>query len=228
MKAKFKKILPYILIVLAVILLGIVISVVLQFNFKGENIDLREPSKTEGEKQYNLVNESTMNEDEINNIIESKRDDIIGFFNPIRYYNISDIDPSFNKDDDEKYMVLTNDFTDNLKLLVTGNLFNKLTSHFETLKVEDNTTYYKVYKEEFTPLHSNSAIAIFDFLDKEIHPTYASNKKIESIVRLKTCSDPIYKICSRDDEYKFVLVKENNDWLIDDIGIGIDKNSDTI
>ncbi len=221
MKAKIKKIIPYILILLAVIILGFVVSVILQFNFKGENIDLREPEKPVEEKKYNFVNESLLEEDDIKKIIESKRDDIISFFNPIPYYNISDIDSSFTKEDDEKYMALTNEFTDNLRLLVTTDLFDKLTSNFEFIKVDGNTMYYKVSKEEFTPLHSNSAIAIFNFLDKEIYPTFASDEKIESIIRLKNCDDN--NVCRRDDEYKFVLVNEDDNWFIDDIGYSFDE-----
>ena len=218
MKAKIKKIIPSILLVLAIIILGIVISVVLQFNFKGENIDLRDPGKPIEEKTYNLVNESLMTEEEINNIIESKRNDLIDFFDPIEYYKISDIDSSFTSLDDEKYMVLTNEFTDSLQKLVTLDLYSKLTTNFEFLKEEENTTYYKVNKNEFTPLHTNSAIAVFNFLDKEIHPIYVNDEKIESIVRLKICDDVEYNICRRDDEYKFNLVNEDNNWLIDDIG----------
>ena len=221
MKAKFKKLLPYILIILAVIILGIVISVILQFNFRGENIDLRDPEKPVEEKTYNFINNSSLNEEEIKKIIESKRTDIISFFDPIPYYNLSDIDSSFTKEDDEKYMALTNEFTENLKLLVTTELYDKLTSNFEFLKEENNTIYYKVLKDEFTPLHSYSAIAIFNFLDKEIHPTFANDEKIESIIRLKNCDDN--NICIRDDEYKFVLVNEDDNWFIDDIGYSFDE-----
>ncbi len=223
MKVKIKKIIPYILLVLAIIILGIVISVVLQFNSRGENIDLREPGKPIEEKTYNLVNDSLMTEEEINNIIETKRNDLISFFDPIKYYNLSDIEPSYSSEDNEKYMVLTNEFTDNLQKIVTIDLYDKLTANFEILKEEENTTYYKVLKEEFTPLHSNSAIAIFNFLDKEIHPTYANDEKIESIVRLKICDDVEYNICRRDDDYKFVLINEDNNWLIDDIGYSFNE-----
>ena len=223
MKAKIKKIIPYILLVLAIIILGIVISVVLQFNFKGENVDLRDPGKPVEEKTYNLVNESLMSEEEISNIVENKRNEIINFFDPIKYYNLSDIEPSYSSEDNEKYMVLTNEFTDNLQKIVTIDLYDKLTANFEILKEEENTIYYKVLKEEFTPLHSNSAIAIFNFLDREIHPTYANDERIESIVRLKICDDVEYNICRRDDDYKFVLVNEDNNWLIDDIGYSFDE-----
>ena len=140
MKAKLKKLVPYILIILAVILLGIVVAVVLQFNKKGENIDLRDPVKPVEEKTYNFVNNSSLDEIEIMNIIESRRDDIIGYFDPIKYYKLTDVEPSFTEDDNEKYMVLTNDFTDSLKFMVTSTLYDKLTANFEILKEDNGVT----------------------------------------------------------------------------------------
>ncbi len=223
MKKKFKKLLPYILIVIAVLLLGIVISVVLQFNFKGEKYNLDDPNKPVEEKTYSLDNQSSMSEDEIDYLINNKRDDMMNFFEPIRYYRLSDIDSNASEEDDEKYMVLTDNFTDNLKLFVTNNLYEKLIKNFEVLKTEDNKVYYKVSKDEFTPLHSFSAIAKFDYTILESHPIFANDEIIESIIRLKICDDEIYDLCRRDDEYDFKLVKQENDWLIDDIGYNFDE-----
>ncbi len=222
MKRNLKKLIPYILIVLAIILLGIVISIVLQFTFRGEVIDLSDPETPYEEKTYHLDNESDMSEDEIVSLINSKRDEMMAFFDPIKYYNLTDIDPSFSAEDNEKYMVLTDEFTNSLRFLVTSNLYEKLVRNFEFLKIENNVNYYKVSKDEFTPLHSNSAIAIFYYTDLETHPTYANGNKIESVIRYKICDDEVYNFCRRDEEYKFVLVKDGSEWFIDDIGVPFD------
>ena len=218
MKTKLKKIVPYILIVLAVILLGIVISVVLQFTFKGEVISMEEPEPPISEQKYTLVNESKMDEQDITDLVVNMRDDMVNYLNPIRYYTITDIEPSYSEEDNEKYMVLTDDFTDNLKFLVTTNLYNKLINNFEILKTENNKVYYKVSKDEFNPLFNNSALNIFDYTNMEIHPIYANEDKIESIVKYKYCDKENSDLCRRDDDYNFNLVKENDTWLVDNIG----------
>ena len=222
MKRNIKKLIPYILIVLAIILLGIVISIVLQFTFRGEVIDLSDPETPYEEKTYHLDNESDMSEDEIVSLINSKRDEMMAFFDPIKYYNLTDVDPSFSAEDNQKYMVLTDEFTNSLRFMVTSNLYEKLVRNFEFLKIENNINYYMVLKDEFTPLHSNSAIAIFDYTDLETHPTYANESKIESVIRYKICDDEVYNFCRRDEEYKFVLVKDGSEWFIDDIGVPFD------
>ncbi len=218
MKRKIKNLVPYILIVLAIILLGIVISVIFQFTFRGQVIDLSDPEAPFEEKKYELVNETDMSSDEIVDFILAKRKEIMEFFNLIRYYNISDIEPLYTKEDDEKYMVLTDDFTDSLRFLTTSNLYSKLTRNFELLKVVNNVSYYKVLKSEFTSLHSNSAIAIFDYNEMEVHPLFASDDKINGVIRFLICDDKVYNFCRRDEEFSFALVKEDNNWLVDDLG----------
>ena len=227
MKKKFKKLIPYILIVLAIILLGIAISVVLQFTFKGEKLNLDDPENPVEEKVYTLDNQSSMNEDELDYLINHKRDDMMNFFDPIRYYNISDIDETYTEEDNEKYMVLTSEFTDNLRTYVTDNLYQKLVRNFEVLKTENDIIYYKVSKDEFKPLYSFSAIAKFDYTELEAYPIYASDERIDSIIKLKICDDEIYDLCRRNDDYNFSLVKENEEWLIDDIGID-EENDEAI
>ena len=222
MKRKIKKLIPYILIVLAITLLGIVISIVLQFTFKGQVIDLSDPETPFEEKTYELVNESDMTEEEITNLIIDKRKEIMNYFSVIRYYNISDIDSFYTESDNDVFMVLTDEFADNLRFLTTWNLYEKLTRNFEVLKKENNTTYYKVLKNEFTILHNNSAIAIFDYTEMETHPIYASDEKIESVIRFKICDDKVYNFCRKDEEYKFILIKEDNEWLVDDLGADFD------
>lgn len=218
MKSKLKKLVPYILIVFVVILLGIVISVILQFTFKGEVVDFEEPESPISEKKYTLINDSKMKEEDITDLVVNVRDDMVNYLNPIRYYTITDIEPSYSDEDNEKYMVLTDDFTDNLKFLVTTSLYNKLINNFEILKTENNKVYYKVSKDEFNPLFNNSALNIFDYTNMEIHPIYASEDKIESIVKYKYCDKENSDLCRRDDDYNFNLVKENDTWLVDDIG----------
>ena len=218
MKKAFKKILPYLLIVLAIILLGIAITVVLQFNFKKEKLQLDDPNNPV-EKNYNLDNQSDMSDDEIEQLVNYQRDDLMNFFDPIKYYKISEIDETYDEKDDEEYMVLTNEFTDNLKMLVTEDLFDKLTTNFEELKEEDNITYYKVDKDEFIPIRSYSAVAKYDYSILESHPIYASNDKISSIIVLKICNDEITELCRRNDEYQFELIKEDEEWKINDIGL---------
>lgn len=222
MKAKLKKLLPFILIFLAVILLGVVISVVLQFKFKGEVINIDDPNKPVEENKYTLVNESEMEEEEITTLIVNMRDSMAEYFNPIKYYIISDVDPSYSEEDNNKYMVLTEEFTDNLKFFTTLNLYSKLTANFELLKTENEHIYYKVSKDEFTPLHNESALNIFDYTEMEVHPIYASDEKIESIIKYKYCEEN-EDVCRRDDDYNFVLIKEDNNWLIDDIGYNFDE-----
>ena len=99
MKRKIKNLVPYILIVLAIILLGIVISVIFQFTFRGQVIDLSDPEAPFEEKKYELVNETDMSSDEIVDFILAKRKEIMEFFNLIRYYNISDIEPLYTKEE---------------------------------------------------------------------------------------------------------------------------------
>ena len=115
-------------------------------------------------------------------------------------------------------MVLTDDFTDSLRFLTTSNLYSKLTRNFELLKVVNNVSYYKVLKSEFTSLHSNSAIAIFDYNEMEVHPLFASDDKINGVIRFLICDDKVYNFCRRDEEFSFALVKEDNNWLVDDLG----------
>ena len=215
MKAKFKKIVPYILIILAVILLGIVVSVVLQFSFKGEVIDLNDPISPVEEEKYDFVNESEMNEEEITDLISNMREQLINNLNPIHYYNLIEVDPSSSEEDNEKYMVLTNDFVDKLRLYVSLNLLDSLTDDFDLIKEEEDTLYYKVSKEKYNPLFNDSSLNIFNYTDMEIYPIYANNRKVESIIKFKYCNS---EICQRDDDYQFNLIYEDNNWIIDDIG----------
>ena len=64
MKEKIKKIMPYILIVIAVSLLTTVLVMSLQFYYQGQNIQEEQPQEM---PNYELINESNLTEDDIMN-----------------------------------------------------------------------------------------------------------------------------------------------------------------
>ena len=163
MKRKLKKLVPYILIIIGVALLGVVLAGVLQFTYKDEMPD--DPSDPEPQvqepiiKTYNFTNESNMTKEQV-------------------------IDETYTEEDNEKYMVLTDEFANNLKRFVTLDLVTSLTKNFEILNTIGDTIYYKVSKDEFNPLHDQSAIANFNYTGIEFFPTYADDELIAVIMKI--------------------------------------------
>lgn len=212
-KIKFKKFLPYILIVGGVGLLIIVSVVVMHFYDEGHFYTDR-PDMPDS---YELDNQSSMMYEEIMNIVLSKRDEMISYFHPLHYYNLSTIDSSSPTSLDDIYMVLTDKFILGLSNFATSSLASSLTSDFEEIKSDDDAIYYKVLKMEFDELHVDSALAIFNYTNMEIYPTYASDTEIKSMINFQICESD--DKCRRDDWYEFDLVNESGKWLINNIGL---------
>ena len=116
-------------------------------------------------------------------------------------------------------MVLTNEFTDELASYTTAKLYQELTKNFEVLKKENDTIYYKVLKTAFNNLHNTSAIAIYNYTNLTIYPTYASESKINCMINIQLCEEKNNEECRRNEYYKFEIIKENGEWKINDIGI---------
>ncbi len=211
MKEKFKKMLPYILIVGGVLLLIIVSIVVMQFYSLGERLGY-----SKMHHDYSFVNESSYSKADIEDLITSKRDDLIRVFNHINYYRLSDIDSVYTSSDDDIYMVLTDDFITKLGSYVTPSLLSYLTRDFEAMETDYDGNFYKVLRSEFDYLHLESALAIFNYMDMEIYPLHATSDEISSMINFRICEDDF---CKRDDVYEFVLEKVNDDWLVSSIGV---------
>ena len=118
-------------------------------------------------------------------------------------------------------MVLTDEFANNLKRFVTLDLVTSLTKNFEILNTIGDTIYYKVSKDEFNPLHDQSAIANFNYTGIEFFPTYADDELIESVVRFKQCPDN--DTCRNYEDYDFTLLYTDEEWLVDDIGVNFNE-----
>jgi len=101
--------------VLVALLLVLVIISVMSLEKTKEDIDvkLKNPIKEETEFQ----NESTMEEKDIRILVEEKRITLKNFFQNAKYYTISEVSKNHTKEDDENYIVVNEEFLNDLKNL---------------------------------------------------------------------------------------------------------------
>lgn len=166
---------------------------------------------------YAFHNESSMTIETVYDLILGKREELLKFFDNTKFYLLKDLDENSTEEDQEKYIVIDNEFISGFQKYITDNLYKQITKEVVLIKTIDNLSYYKVLKEGFEKLLSESSVATVETNSQEIYPILARDDMIYGLIKIKNCEDNA-NTCSRDDEYRITLVKENDNWIIDDIG----------
>ncbi len=217
MNNKMKWILP---ILIGILLVNIFIMI-LKFQGKIEihNNSNNNENITEEEvvDPYAFHNESSMTIETVYDLILGKREELLKFFDNTKFYLLKDLDENSTEEDQEKYIVIDNEFISGFQKYITDNLYKQITKEVVLIKTIDNLSYYKVLKEGFEKLLSESSVATVETNSQEIYPILARDDMIYGLIKIKNCEDNA-NTCSRDDEYRITLVKENDNWIIDDIG----------
>lgn len=215
MKEKIKPYIPGILLILGLGILVTVLIIILQFNTEGKKNVILEGEELQQPKEVIFNNNSSLDDNEIKELLSTNREKIINFFKDAEHYVLSEIDKNYTSEDDEKFMVLDYEFLENLSLLTTSELFEELTKDFELIKSDSDNNYYKVDKNIFNPYFYQSAIATHNLSKYTILPENATDKEITSIVRIQLCEEEDLNKCRETHDCYFNLKKENDKWLID-------------
>ena len=144
--------------------------------------------------EENFQNESDMEEQEIRLLVEQQRQILKNFFQEAQYYTLSEV-ADYNKEEDENYIVVDEEFLQELKKLFTLEL------------------YSKYWEDLFDDVYTKSAIATLSVNEETLVLKNASNEKIETLVNIKLCEET-EETCQRNEFYTFFLIKEDEMWKI--------------
>lgn len=204
-----------------IVLFGLVLVCVVTFEHHPEEITIpveekqkEEPKKTE----ITFTNQSDMTEQEIRELVEQKRNDLKIFFQNAKYYTISEVGSGYQKQDDEKYIVIDEDFLNTLNDLVTKKIYNTYWMELEEISPQENIRLtkriYKARKDLFEELYFSSAIAMKNVSEEKLLLKNATNEKIEAVENIRLLEET--NKVQRDDYYRLELIKEEDTWKIDE------------
>lgn len=200
--------------VVAVLLILVILSVISLEKTK-ENIDIKFKNPIKEESVF--LNESDMEEKEIRILIEEKRTKLKEIFKKANYYKISEVSNDHTKEDDEKYIVVEESFLNELKELLTielyTNYWNEFTEVTPKKDISIKNRIYRTRKDLFDEVYTKSAIALLEVNEELLTLKMATNEKIESLENIKFCEEN-QEPCKRNEFYSFVLIKEENEWKI--------------
>ncbi len=209
--------------VVAIILLVLVVVSILNFKKVSENkvIDYtnKETVNTK-EEEKKLVNETTMSEAELRELVIEKHDALSRLIRNVKYYNASEVAEGFNNADNDK-IVLTEDFVNNLNSILSSFAFKYYNDKLNEAVLKANSgisgRIYVASKDIFNGISDNSAISWTGFDKLELKINKATDAAIESTIINKTCNEE--DVCENKNEFKFNLVKENDVFKVDNFGI---------
>lgn len=213
-KREWKKIA---LIILLIILASLIILTIFNFDQEQKEYNLdNDITETNNEIKFNNV--SDMEEKEIRELVESKREELKEFLKNLKYSNISEVSSDHTKEDDDKYMALTESTLNELKSLLTNNFYSEYWNEVKEINQKPNIDLTeRIYEAPITlfdDIYINSALAMEEVTEEILILKSATNEKIESIFNIKKCSENNPNICERDEKYNFVLELEENHWKI--------------
>lgn len=166
--------------------------------------------------EENFQNESDMEEQEIRLLVEQQRQILKNFFQEAQYYTLSEV-ADYNKEEDENYIVVDEEFLQELKKLFTLELYTKYWEEFTEINpkatIDLKSRVYMARKDLFDDVYTKSAIATLSVNEETLVLKNASNEKIETLVNIKLCEET-EETCQRNEFYTFFLIKEDELWKI--------------
>ncbi len=208
--------------VVAIILLVLVVVSILNFRKVSENkvIDYTPKDTVNTLEDEKKVNESSMSEAELRDLIIDKHDSLSKLIRTVKFYNASEVVENLTEEDSNK-VVITEEFVNSLNGMLSSNAFKFYNDQFTEALAKENASIsgriYLTSKEIFDGIKEKSAIAWTGFDRLELKIVHATDESIESIISTKTCEND--DECVKKDEYKFNLVKENDVFKVDNFGI---------
>lgn len=217
-----KEILKFVSFLAVFIALSIVIVRVFSFERTKDDVTIETPviDNTNKDKSNNIefTNDSSMTEEEVRNLVESKREILKDFFLQTKYYSASEVSKDFTSEEDNDYLVLDSKFFEGLQALVTEGVYNSYWDQFGAVNKRNDILVtedlYIAKKGVFDDIYYESAIAINDVTEEKIVLKKATDEKIETYINIKYC--PEEESCPRNELYHFDLIKNDSDWLIAD------------
>lgn len=218
-----KEIIKFVAFVAVFVALSIVIVRVFSFERTKDDVTIETPviddsSKKDNKDEIEFQNTSSLSEEEVRNLVESKREVLKDYFLQTKYYSASEVSKDFTASENENYIVLDSKFFTGFKSLVTDDIYNFYWNQFgavnkrtDILVTED---LYISKKGVFDDIYYESAIALNDVTEEKIVLKKATDEKIETYTNIKYCLED--GTCPRNEFYHFDLVKNNDDWFISD------------
>ena len=204
------------LVAIVGILFVIVLLGVMSFTRKKENIDYTEEPPAPEEMKF--TNASNMTESEIRELVEEKRTNLKNFFHDAEYYNIGDVAVNYTSEDNDEFMVINEDFLNELKSLLSARAYDNYDQYMEEIEKRSDIniqgTLYMAPRDLFDRIYITSAIPSYDVSEEYLILESATNERVKARENIKLCDDK--GICSRDDLYELDLVKEEDTWKIDE------------
>ncbi len=210
------------LVIVVGILFVFVLLGVMSFTGKRENIDYTEEPPAPEELKF--TNASDMTESEIRELVEEKRTNLKNFFHDAQYYNIGDVSANHTSEENDIYMVVNEEFLNELKTLLSSKAYDNYYQYMEEIEkrsdINISGSLYMAPRDLFDAIFVTSAIPSYDASEEYLILESATNERIKARENIKLCDDK--GICSRDDVYEFDLVKEEDIWKVDEFLILID------
>ena len=213
LRREWKKIAVALLLIVLFVLVALTI-----FKFQKESEDVFEDYTNNPSEEIVFQNSSDMSEQEIRQLVEEKRNTLKSFFENAKYYNISEVSSEYTKEDDEKYIVIDENFLNQFHTYVTDDVYgyywDQVTEITPDQDVLLTSRIHRGPKTMFDSVYSDSAIAMINVNEEILELESATNEKIVSIINIRLCPDGEDAICSRNDHYRLILEKVENDWKI--------------
>ena len=213
LRREWKKIAVALLLIVLFVLVALTI-----FKFQKESEDVFEDYTNNPSEEIVFQNSSDMSEQEIRQLVEEKRNTLKSFFENAKYYNISEVSSEYTKEDDEKYIVIDENFLNQFHTYVTDDVYgyywDQLTEITPDQDVLLTSRIHRGPKTMFDSVYSDSAIAMINVNEEILELESATNEKIVSIINIRLCPDGEDAICSRNNHYRLILEKVENDWKI--------------
>lgn len=213
LKREWKKITIGLFLVFLFILVALTI-----FNFQKESEDIFEDYTNNPPEEIVFQNSSDMTEQEIREIVEEKRSILKNFFENAQYYNISEVSSEYTKEDDEKYIVIDENFLNQFHTYVTDDVYGKYWDQLTEITPDQDvlltSRVHRGPKTMFDSVYAESAIAMLNVNEEILLLESATNERIVAIENIRLCPEGEDSICSRNDKYRLILEKVDNDWKI--------------
>ena len=157
------------LVVIVGMLFVIVLLGVMSFTRKKENIDYTEELPVPEEIKF--TNASDMTEREIRELVEEKRTNLKNFFRDAQYYNIGDVSKNHTSEDNDKYMVINEDFLNELKTLLSSKAYDDYYQYMEEIEKRSDInikgTLYMAPRDLFDRICSRDDVYELDLVKEE-------------------------------------------------------------
>ena len=156
-----------------------------------------------------FLNTSSLSEEEIKLMIQSKKEELRTLFYESFIYQLKEIDAKKTDEENEKYVVLDEQFLRKLETLVVETIYYDIFNKMTLLKNDVNHTYYMMEKNAFDSIYLDSAIAEIEIESSSFRLISATDEKINASVT-------IYLEGNEDScvNYPFELVKLNGEWKV--------------